>query len=378
MPLRLASLSGPPATVLIVDDEPVLRDMISRWLTARGYRCLQASCANSAWECLQSHEVQLITMDITMPGESGLVLLAKVKAAFPEMPVLMLTASGHTKTAIEAMTAGASGYLVKPIQQDELLLQVLRGLQWRALVLERTTYLHSLEEKVRQQTGTIRQAHEETIHRLVSATMCRDEETGAHIIRTGLLSESLARAAGWSQVEAEQIRFAAPMHDIGKIGIPDAILQKPGKLTPEEYEVMKQHTVIGANILAGSASPILRLAQQIAHSHHERWDGEGYPQRLAGEAIPLAARIISIVDVYDALTHDRVYRPAFSHERALVMMQAEQGRQFDSALLTTFLTIAEEFHEISRLNPDNGNSPLPALGVASILTAPPLAAAVNA
>ena len=161
----------------------------------------------------------------------------------------------------------------------------------------------------------IRIAHEETIHRLVTASLCRDEETGMHIKRTGLLSELLARAAGWSEADAEIIRLAAPMHDVGKIGIPDAILQKPGKLTPAEFETMKTHTLIGAGMLDGSQSAILAMAREIALCHHEHWDGTGYPRGLAGMAIPEPARILSIVDVYDAMTHSRVYRSAAARRR---------------------------------------------------------------
>jgi putative two-component system response regulator len=282
----------------------------------------------------------------------------------------MLTAAGHAKTAIEAMTAGASSYLVKPIQQEELLVQVTRGLEWRQMLLERREYTRSLEAKVIEQTTVIREAHEETIHRLVTATMCRDEETGAHIIRTGLFCEVLARAAGWSRNEAERLRLAAPMHDIGKIGIPDAVLQKPGRLTTEEFEIMKSHTTIGASILQNSRSQVLQLAREIALSHHERWDGTGYPFGIRGAAIPESARILSIIDVYDALTHDRVYRPAFPEEVALRMMQANQGTQFDSALLATFISVLGDIHELSERHPElvdeppSGMAPMPFVGSA--------------
>jgi len=368
------------ATVLVVDDEPLIREMVARWLAAGGYRCLQASGAREAWHVLQSYEVHLVTLDIAMPGESGLDLLGKIKADFPEVPVLMLTASGQTDTAIKAMTAGACGYLIKPVQQEELLVQVIRGLEWRQLWLERRAYTESLEQKVLQQTRVIRQAHEETIHRLVTATMCRDEETGAHIVRTGLFSEVLARAADWSAAETERIRFAAPMHDIGKIGIPDAVLQKPGRLTDEEYEVMKRHTTIGAAILAGSQSPVLQLAREIALNHHERWDGKGYPSGLAGEAIPMSARIISIVDVYDALTHDRIYRRALPEEKALAMMREQQGTQFDPLLLATFFTVLDEIHELAKLNPDEVSQDSMARSFAApvVNLAVPLTTMVNA
>jgi putative two-component system response regulator len=198
----------------------------------------------------------------------------------------------------------------------------------------------------------IRLAQEETIHRLVRASLCRDEETGMHIRRTGLLSEALARAAGWSESDAEVIRLAAPMHDVGKIGIPDAVLRKPGKLTIAEYDVMKTHTLIGAKMLEGSQSAILTMAHDIALCHHERWDGSGYPRGLSGLAIPEAARILSIVDVYDALSHDRVYRDELPDDEVLHLMSEGAGTQFDPALLAVFFTHYDELRRIAQENPD--------------------------
>ncbi len=210
-----------------------------------------------------------------------------------------------------------------------------------------------LEEKVLEQTADVRQAQEEVICRLVSAAQWSDEETGMHIRRTGLLSEALARAAGWFGDDLEAIRQAAPMHDVGKIGIPDAILQKPDSLTPAEFEVMKTHTRIGADILSGSKVPMLQMARDIALNHHERWDGSGYPRGLAGKAIPEAARIVAIVDVYDALTHDRVYRPAMPEAEALTTMRCGAGTQFDPALLSLFFLHLVELRDIMKRNPDD-------------------------
>ena len=176
-----------------------------------------------------------------------------------------------------------------------------------------------------------------------------------HIRRTGLLSQALARATGWLGEELEAIRQAAPMHDIGKIGIPDAILRKPEKLTPPEFEVMKTHTVIGAEILAGSRVPMLQMAREIALNHHERWDGKGYPRGLAGKNIPESARIVSIVDCYDALTHDRVNRPAFSEDAAVAMMQRESEKQFDPDLLAEFFRHLPEMHRLAEQYSDGSD-----------------------
>jgi HD-GYP domain-containing protein (c-di-GMP phosphodiesterase class II) len=229
------------------------------------------------------------------------------------------------------------------------------------LVTERTLELRKKDDLLRRaleaRAKAIRLAHEETIYRLVGASMCRDEETGMHVKRTGLLSEALALAAGWSASDAEVLRLAAPMHDVGKIGIPDAVLQKPGKLTAEEYEVMKTHSQIGAGMLEGSHSDILAMARDIALCHHERWDGTGYPIGIAGPAIPEAARIVSIVDVFDAVTHDRVYRPALPGEEVLKIMTQGAGKQFDPVLISVFLLHYENMLNIVQQYPDEAKLP---------------------
>jgi len=343
-----------------------VRDLLARWLTGYGWECLQADSADVALKQLESAEVPIVVADIKMPGPSGIWLLKEIIQRYRDTSVLMLTASSDTRTAIEALTIGASGYLLKPIQREEFLFHIRQTAERRQLVRERREHLETLERRVQEQTVTIRLAHEETIHRLVTAAGCRDEETGAHIRRTGLLSEALALAAGWSTAEAEQLRMAAPMHDVGKIGIPDAILKKPGKLAPQEFERMKQHTIIGARMLAGSSSPILQLAEKIALSHHERWDGAGYPQGIAGEAIPEAARILSIVDVYDAISHDRVYRPAMCEETVISTMRQGHGRQFDPALLTIFFSVFEEICEIADEHPDAAGESVGDFGISTL------------
>jgi putative two-component system response regulator len=264
----------------------------------------------------------------------------------------MLTAATDTQQAVEALTKGAVGYLFKPIQWQEYAHRVRQAWERGQLLRDRRDYLRTLERRVFDQTVALRLAQEETIHRLVMASACRDQETGAHIRRTGLLSECLALAAGWSDVEAEQLRMAAPMHDVGKIGIPDAILCKRGKLTDEEFAIMKRHTQIGARMLSGSSSPVLQLAEKVALSHHERWDGDGYPDKLAGEQIPEAARILTIVDVYDAISHDRIYRPAMPENVVLEIMRRGLGTHFDPQLLALFLANYEQLRAICEAHPD--------------------------
>jgi putative two-component system response regulator len=338
--------------LLIVDDEPFIRSLIARWLTTQGYRCIEAGNAEDAWTFLQRRAMSLMTLDISLSGQSGLELLPKVKASFPDTEVIMLTALRQAETAITALTRGASAYLIKPIAPDELLVQVEKALDHRHLVIDKRLYTKQLEARVREQTLAIRHAHEETIHRLVTASMYRDAKTGAHIRRVGMYAAVMAEALGWAGDDVELIRMAAPMHDIGKIGIPDAILQKPGPLTPEEFEIMKHHTVIGAELLAGSKSPVLELGRTIALNHHERWDGGGYPNGLAAEDIPESSRIVAIVDVYDALTHDRVYRPAFPEHEAIEIMENGHGTHFDPGLLRLFLAVLPEMRRIGREMPD--------------------------
>jgi HD-GYP domain-containing protein (c-di-GMP phosphodiesterase class II)/CHASE1-domain containing sensor protein len=220
------------------------------------------------------------------------------------------------------------------------------------LVHEKRIYARVLESKVHERTEELRLAQEEIIQRLVTASLWRDEETGMHIRRTGLICEMLAKAAGWSAAEAEIIRHAAPMHDVGKIGIPDAILRKPGRLTPAEFNVIKTHTLIGAEMLADSKTTMLQMAREIALHHHEFWNGKGYPVGLSGQQIPEAARIMAIVDVFDALTHDRVYRKAMSEEAAVELMVGESGTHFDPSLLAIFVTMLPEISTIASEYPD--------------------------
>jgi len=224
--------------------------------------------------------------------------------------------------------------------------------QTTQLQAERAQYTDQLEQRVQEQSVAIRVAYEETIHQLVRASMFRDKETGAHIRRVGLYSELLARAAGWSDTAAEQMRLAAPMHDIGKLAIPDSILQKPAALTDVEYRLMQQHTTLGAQMLSGSTSPLLQLGCEIAGSHHERWDGSGYPYGLSGADIPESGRIVGIVDVYDALSHDRVYRKALTPAETLSELLDARGTHHDPELLDLFVTLLPQMEQIIRDNPD--------------------------
>ena len=323
------------AQVLVVDDERCVRDLVARWLTAEGYQCAgrgHARCVglpqgpsgragHTGRYDARSHGPQSVARDdVELPGRGGHygdrggAGRGSGRGAHPR-GVCVPHEAVFARRARPPGEAGARA----PTAHDR------RGEHHR-----------HLEEKVREQTGTIRRTQEEIIHRLVSASLYRDTETGMHIRRVGLVSEVLAEALGWSVGEAENLRIAAPMHDVGKMGIPDAVLSKPGALTPEEAALMRTHTLIGAKILAGSDSPLLKMAAEIALSHHERWDGSGYPAGLAGLAIPETAHIVAVANVYDALVSARVYRRALPEEEALAIMQGGAGTQFDSAILALF------------------------------------------
>ena len=342
------------ARILVVDDELYIRDVISRWLTARGYECHTASNADEAWDMIESTPFSLVVTDIMMPGKSGIELLSSLRKQYRDIAVIMVTALDDQKTAVRALELGAYGYVIKPFDQNEVLIGVANALERRRLTLASEAYERDLEQTVLDRTAQIRQREEEIIVRLVSASEYRDEETGAHIRRIGLHAAAVARGAGWDAQRVADIRLSAPMHDIGKIGVPDDILLKPGKLTEGEFEIMKRHAEIGAEILANTRVPLLQVAMDVAHWHHENWDGSGYPQGLSGEHIPPYARIVAIVDTYDALVTRRVYRPALSEEEALSIMEKESAARFAPDCYRAFLQVLPELHEITASVKDMG------------------------
>ncbi|MCU0236676.1 MAG: response regulator [Acidobacteria bacterium] len=335
-----------PARILVVDDEPGLSRLVAQLLTARGYANRICVSGAEAIAQLRSGEFDLVISDITMPGMSGIELLTAAKLEHPGIAFIMLTAIDDHATAVRALELGAFGYIVKPFEANELFINISNALRRRELELERDRYEERLEDEVRERTAEIRAAQEQVILRLMSASGYRDEETGDHIRRMGEYAAVLARAAGWDAGATDEMRLAAPMHDIGKIGVADAILHKAGKLTPGEFAQIQEHSRIGFRILEGSGIPLLDLAGEIALHHHEKWDGSGYPDGLAGESIPEAARIVAICDVYDALVTDRVYRRAFSEEQALAIMSEGRGGHFDPRLFDIFLAKLPELREV--------------------------------
>ncbi|MEW6347498.1 MAG: HD domain-containing phosphohydrolase [Thermodesulfobacteriota bacterium] len=334
--------------VLVVDDEPDVREIVSRWLTMEGYRCSSASSGEMAVTLMEQEQFQLVITDIMMPGMSGMDLLAFMKSRFPEVAVIMLTAMDDRKTALMAFEVGAWGYILKPFDLNDVLLNVKNALERRRLVIEKEQYDEKLEKRIEEQSSAVREVEEEMVSRLLAALESHHDETFAHIKRVGLYAKVLAGYLGWEEELVEQIGLAAQLHDIGKIAIPDDIVHKPSKLSPEEEEVMKAHTILGARILDGSKIPFMKMAKDIALSHHEKWDGTGYPQALSRIYIPESARIVTIVDVYDRLTHKKLYRPAFLEERAVSIMNAYKPSHFDPRIFDYFISVLPQIRAIGQ------------------------------
>jgi putative two-component system response regulator len=283
---------------------------------------------------------------MNMPGMSGLELVAEVRGRFPDVALLMATGVEDRDTITRALELGVFGYLLKPIRPNELVIHVAHAVERRRLRIEARDYRIRLEETVLARTAEVRRREEDLVGCLVAAAEWRDTDTAAHVRRIGAYSAVLAGRMGWPPAAVEDIRLAAMMHDVGKIGVPDSILLKPGKLSPDEFTVMQTHAVIGARMLSTADAPLARLAAEIAHEHHEKWDGSGYPRRLSGGAISLAARIVAVADVYDALVHARVYKPAMPEEKAVGIIRADAGTHFDPDVVTHFLAAVPEFRRI--------------------------------
>jgi cyclic di-GMP phosphodiesterase len=321
------------ARILVVDDEEINVHALTRILHAAGYgRVISTMDPTDAAELYREHDPDVVLLDLHMPKLDGIGVLQALRvAAGPQafVPVLVLTGDSSAEARRRALSAGAKDFLTKPFEVGEVLLRIRNLLETRHLHREITAQNQLLEQRVRQRTVELEGAYLDTLERLASAAEFRDDETGRHTERVGELAALFGTALGLPEEDLFLIRRAAPLHDVGKIGIPDAILRKPGPLTEEEWEVMKTHSSIGARILAGGKSRVVQLAEQIARFHHEQWDGGGYPGGVAGEAIPLPGRLVMVADVYDALTSDRVYRAAWPVEKVLAYIREHAGRRFD-------------------------------------------------
>ena len=336
--------------ILIADDEDMIRELINITLSKEGFTCFQAASAEEGLEIINNERLDLALLDIMMPGRSGIDLLKDIKQTTPETPVLMITAMNDMDTALSCIHNGAEDYITKPFNLDRVLLTVKNTLEKRRLVLENKEYQANLEQKVREQTevirtvmGEINLAYEHTLVALIRALDAREKEVGSHSERVMAYACLLAETAGISKEECVIIGKGALLHDIGKIGVSDNILLKPAKLDEEEWKVMRTHPTIGYDILSGIR--YFSGAADLVLNHHERWDGTGYPKGLGGEAIPMSARIFSLVDTLDAMTSDRPYRKALTFQAVLDEVVRCCGEQFDPRLVDVFLSIPKESWE---------------------------------
>ena len=341
--------------ILIAEDDAITLRRLQHFLEKWDHHVTTAANGVEALKKFLDQDVELVITDWMMPEMDGMELVRQIRSGGRDKPyvyTILLTSRGEKEDVVKGLSeVGVDDYVVKPFEPDELRARLSVG--ERTVRLERTLreYGKGLEKIVRMQTRLIRKTQEETIIRLLTALESRDEETGGHVRRIGLFSAHLAEAAGWTQEEVEDIRLAAPMHDIGKIGVPDAILRKEGPLTTDEFEVIKSHTTIGGQILGDSEFPMLQMAHEIALYHHERWIGGGYPENMKGEDIPVAARIVALVDVYDALSQDRVYRKACPVEKVLENMRQARGSHFDPQFFDLFIESIPDFQRIAAENP---------------------------
>ncbi len=339
------------ANILIVDDLLVNVQLLVRMLVTAGYTAI-SSTMNPLEVCERhrQHHYDLILLDLQMPGMDGFQVMAGLNEIEPEgyLPVIVITAEPEHK--LHALQVGAKDFISKPFDLTEVLVRVHNMLEVRLLHKELHNHNEFLEQRVQERTADLQTSYQDTIFTMVRAAEHKDEDTGSHVQRISNYCRELSRLLGLEPDFIDRIIFASPMHDIGKIGIPDHVLLKPSGLTPEEWTVMKGHTVIGAKILGTSKSPYLRMGAEIALNHHESWDGSGYPEGKKGEEIPLAARIMYICDIYDALRSKRPYKAAFDHPKTLEIISEGDNRtqpvHFDPAISATFKQHEKRFREI--------------------------------
>jgi len=326
--------------ILVVDDEESIREVLQRSLESEGYDCTTASNANEAFGKIGEYSIDLVLTDITMPGETGVDLLKKLRLFNPDTAVIMVTAVADTQTAIEAMKMGASDYVTKPFNLAEVTLSVERALEKRSLLIANREYRDHLEQKVKVQTDEIRSTFLGALTSLAEALDAKDKYTNGHSKRVTEVAVTLAREMGLPEADLERIRLAGFVHDIGKIGVAEDLLHKCGKLTDEEFDRIKEHPEIGEKILR----PIIHDPEVIAivRHHHERFSGGGYPEGLAGEDIPLGSRLLAVADAYDAMTSTRPYRRAMSPEEARSQIMANRGKQFDPEIVDLFIRFEDK------------------------------------
>jgi putative nucleotidyltransferase with HDIG domain len=323
--------------LLIVDDEAAIRQLLHQKLSREGYRCEEADSAGQTLDKLRNSQTELVVLDIRMPGKSGIELLPEIKAGYPDSAVIMATAVTEVAVVIQCMRQGADDYICKPFNLDEVVLSVERTLEKRRLQLKIKEYRQYLEERVEAQTGEIRKVFLGATEALVFALEAKDRYTAGHSRRVTEIALSIGNELSLPTSDMEDLRWGSLLHDVGKIAVDQLIQNKPGELTREEYE----HIMIHAHVGAGIVKPVVneKVAEMIER-HHDRYDGSGLHQVVAGCDIPLAARILALADAFDAMTSDRPYRPAMSRGEALDEIKRRRGTQFDPLVITAFLKTA--------------------------------------
>jgi putative two-component system response regulator len=357
METELQELQG---RILIVDDNPTNLLLLEQLLKQNGYTNISCQAdSRVAVETYQDFKPDLVLLDLNMPFKDGFQVMEELRdiehGSYP--PILVLTANTDHQARIRALERGALDFLTKPFNMVEVLVRIKNMMTVRLLHNKIQSQNKVLDEKVRERTQQLVNAQVEVVKRLGLAAEFRDNETGMHVVRMSHFSALLGKAVGMAREECDILLQASPMHDIGKIGIPDRILLKPGKLNPDEWEIMKTHALIGAKILSGAKSKIMKVAETIARTHHEKWDGSGYPYALKGEETPLEGRIVAIADVFDALTSDRPYKKAWSVSETLLAMEQNSGSHFDPFLFEKFKTILPEILEIKDQFADTSEEP---------------------
>jgi len=338
---------APTGRVLIVDDDPALRKILSVMLTQADFRCRTAACGEEALRILESHPTDVVISDLRMPGISGMDLLIEVRERYPQLAFLMVTGEDETRVGVRAMQLGADDYLLKPFDVDVVLGSLHRALQKKKLEREVQEYRLHLEEMVSERTQQLQSAlrqtersYEDTLEALGAAIDLRDSPTAGHSRRVFLYSMELAKSIGGLEQEIRSIAMGAWLHDIGKLATPDRVLLKPGPLTESEWEIMRRHARIGYELVKSIS--FLAGAAEIVLTHHERFDGSGYPQGLRAEEIPFSARIFAVADTLDAMTSDRPYRAALPLQAARDVIERGSGTLFDPLVVTAFLRVPNE------------------------------------
>jgi putative two-component system response regulator len=334
------------AKILVIDDQESNLQILERMCKGAGYEHVKTiSDPRQALAAFLEQKPDLVLLDLVMPHLDGFEVMSQLRARVQReeyLPILVLTTDVSPESRQRALSIGAKDFVNKPFDRGEVELRIRNLLETRFVYRELRKNNESLEIMVRQRTSDLEEARLEILERLAVAAEYRDDTTGQHTRRVGRVSALISKALGLGREEVELMERAAPLHDVGKIGVPDQILLKGGRLTPEEFSLMKTHTTIGAKILGGSRNKLLQFAEEIARFHHEHWDGTGYSPGLAGEAIPLSARIVAIADVYDSLTHERPYKRAWSKEEAVAEIELGTGSHFDPDVVGAFMEIVDQ------------------------------------